>query len=29
MRTITYEAEAEERTSENIIQRIFEELPVP
>jgi MoxR-like ATPase len=26
---ITYEAEAEEKTSENIIQRIFDELPVP
>lgn len=27
--TLTYEAEAEEKTSENIIQRIFDELPVP
>ena len=27
--TVTYEAEAEEKTSENIIQRIFDELPVP
>jgi MoxR-like ATPase len=27
--TITYEAEAEEKTSETIIQRIFDELPVP
>jgi MoxR-like ATPase len=27
--TITYEAEAEEMTSESIIQRIFDELPVP
>jgi MoxR-like ATPase len=26
---ITYEAEAEEKTSESIIQRIFDELPVP
>jgi len=26
---ITYEAEAEEKTSENVIQRIFDELPVP
>ena len=26
---ITYEAEAEEKTSETIIQRIFDELPVP
>ncbi|MEY4385407.1 MAG: hypothetical protein RLY20_690 [Verrucomicrobiota bacterium] len=26
---ITYEAEAEEKTSENIIQKIFDELPVP
>ncbi|MDQ6631939.1 MAG: MoxR family ATPase, partial [Verrucomicrobiota bacterium] len=26
---ITYEAEAEEKTSENIIQKIFNELPVP
>jgi len=26
---ITYEAEAEEKSSENIIQRIFDELPVP
>ena len=25
----TYEAEAEEWTSETIIQRIFDELPVP
>jgi len=27
--SITYEAEAEEKTSESIIQRIFDELPVP
>jgi MoxR-like ATPase len=27
--TITYEAEAEEKTSETVIQRIFDELPVP
>ena len=27
--TITYEAEAEDKTSENIIQKIFDELPVP
>jgi len=27
--TITYEAEAEEQTSETVIQRIFDELPVP
>jgi MoxR-like ATPase len=27
--TITYEAEAEEKTSENIITKIFNELPVP
>jgi MoxR-like ATPase len=27
--TITYEAEAEEKTSEIIVQRIFDELPVP
>ena len=27
--TITYEAEAEEKTSETIIQKIFDELPVP
>jgi MoxR-like ATPase len=26
---ITYEAEAEEKTSENIIQKLFDELPVP
>jgi MoxR-like ATPase len=26
---VTYEAEAEEKTSEHIIQRIFDELPVP
>ena len=26
---ITYEAEAEEKTSETIIQKIFDELPVP
>ena len=29
MRTITYEAEAEEETREPIIQKIFDELPVP
>jgi MoxR-like ATPase len=27
--TITYEAEAEEKTSEDIVQKIFDELPVP
>ena len=27
--TITYEAEAEEKTSETIVQKIFNELPVP
>jgi len=27
--TITYEAEAEEKTTENIVQKIFYELPVP
>ena len=27
--TVTYEAEAEEKTSENIVQKIFNELPVP
>jgi len=27
--TVTYEAEAEDKTSETIIQRIFDELPVP
>jgi MoxR-like ATPase len=27
--TITYEAEAEEMTSESIVQKIFDELPVP
>ena len=27
--TITYEAEAEEKTSETIIQRLFDEMPVP
>ena len=27
--SITYEAEAEEKTSETIIQKIFDELPVP
>jgi MoxR-like ATPase len=27
--TITYEAEAEEKTSETIIQKIFDEMPVP
>ena len=26
---ITYEAEAEEKTSETIIQKNFDELPVP
>jgi hypothetical protein len=25
----TYEAEAEEKTSEMIVQKIFDELPVP
>ncbi len=27
--TVTYEAEAEEKTSEDVVQRIFDELPVP
>ncbi len=27
--TVTYEAEAEEKTSETIIQKLFDELPVP
>jgi MoxR-like ATPase len=27
--TITYEAEAEEKTPETIVQKIFDELPVP
>ncbi len=27
--TVTYEAEAEDKTSESIIQKIFDELPVP
>ena len=27
--TVTYEAEAEEKTSETIVQKIFNELPVP
>jgi hypothetical protein len=27
--TITYEADAEEKTSETVIQKIFDELPVP
>jgi len=27
--SITYEAEAEEKTSETIVQRIFDEMPVP
>ncbi|MBI4660490.1 MAG: MoxR family ATPase [Verrucomicrobia bacterium] len=27
--TITYEAEAEDKTSEHVIQKIFDELPVP
>jgi MoxR-like ATPase len=27
--TLTYEAEAEEKTSEDIVQRLFDELPVP
>jgi MoxR-like ATPase len=26
---VTYEAEAEDKTSEHIIQKIFDELPVP
>ena len=29
MKTCTYEAEAEEKTSETVIQKIFDELPVP
>jgi MoxR-like ATPase len=27
--TVTYEAEAEDKTSEMIIQKIFNEMPVP
>ena len=27
--SLTYEAEAEDKTSETVIQRIFDELPVP
>jgi MoxR-like ATPase len=27
--TVTYEAEAEDKTSETIVQKIFDELPVP
>ncbi|MCX6881759.1 MAG: MoxR family ATPase, partial [Verrucomicrobia bacterium] len=27
--TVTYEAEAEDKTSESIVQKIFDELPVP
>jgi MoxR-like ATPase len=27
--TLTYEAEAEEKTPEDIVQRLFDELPVP
>jgi len=27
--TLTYEAEAEEKTAENVVQRLFDELPVP
>jgi MoxR-like ATPase len=27
--SITYEAEAEEKTSETIVQKIFDEMPVP
>jgi hypothetical protein len=26
---ITYESEAEEKTSETVIQKIFDDLPVP
>jgi len=26
---ITYEAEAEEKASETVVQKIFDELPVP
>jgi hypothetical protein len=29
MKSITYEAEAEEKTSETVVQKIFDELPVP
>ena len=29
MKTNTCEAEAEEKTSETVIQKIFDELPVP
>jgi hypothetical protein len=29
MNPCTYEAEAEEKTSETVIQKIFDELPVP
>ena len=28
MKSYTYEAEAEEKTSETVIQKIFDELPV-
>ena len=27
--TITYEPEAEEKTTETVVQKIFDELPVP
>jgi len=27
--TLTYEAEAEEKSTEDIVQKIFDELPVP
>ena len=29
MKTVTCEAEAEEKTSKTVIQKIFDELPVP
>ena len=29
MKAKTYEAEAEKKTSETVIQKIFDELPVP
>ena len=29
MKSRKYEAEAEEKTSETVIQKIFDELPVP
>ncbi len=29
MKSMPYEAEAEQKTSETVIQKIFDELPVP